>query len=88
MMTKFWAFLYLAAVALIPFAIAALFGFPGGIWVAGYLTGIVTVPFVMFGAIRAVGAITDDGAFSGSAVFAVIVVLISVASALWALFWY
>lgn len=86
-MRKLWALLYLAAIASIPVVIVALFSFDGGIWVAGYLTGIVTVPLVIFGMIRAIGEITDDGAFLGTAVFIAIVVLISVGSAAWALFW-
>jgi len=41
----------------------------GGIWVLGYVTGIITVPVVGFAAIRAMSTLTDEGSFIGTIVF-------------------
>lgn len=83
---KLGALLFLMAVALAPVLIVALFPKQGGIWIGGYVTGIVTLPFVAFGAIGAFSLLNDEGALIGTAVFGLIVIAISVAVALWSLF--
>ena len=85
-MRRLGALLFLIAVALIPCLIVALFPRQGGIWVAGYVTGIITVPFVAFGAIRAFSVLNDEKALIGTIAFGLIVIVISVAAALWSLF--
>ena len=80
------ALVFLIAVALVPFLIVAMYPSQGGIWVAGYVTGIITVPFVAFGAIRAMITLNDEGAFVGTVVYGLIVIVISLTVALWSLF--
>ena len=80
------ALVFLVAVALIPFLIVGLYSRQGGIWVAGYVTGIITVPFVGFGAIRAIDTLNDEEAFIGTVLFGIVVILISLIVALWSLF--
>ena len=86
---KLAALLFLATIVMAPIFIVALKGRPGGIWVAGYVTGIVTVPLIAIGALRAISRLADAmdiEAFVGFVVFALFVLAVSAASALWALF--
>ena len=83
---KLAALLFLIAVALIPFFIVVLYSRQGGIWVAGYVTGIITVPFVGFGVIRAINTLNDEEAFIRTVVFGLIVILISLIVAFWSFF--
>lgn len=85
-MRRLGALFFLVAVALVPILMVALFPRQGGIWVGGYVTGIITLPFVAFGAIRAFNVLNDENALIGTVVFGLIVVAISVGIALWSLF--
>ncbi len=81
------AILYLVLVAAIPVMIVTLTS-TGGIWVAGFVTGMVTVPFVALGAMRAVAELANLGdidIFKGCLAYGVLVTVISVAAALWSL---
>jgi hypothetical protein len=86
-MRKAVALLFLIAIALVPFLIVVMYSREGGIWVAGYVTGIITVPLVGLAAIQAINTLSTEGAFIGTIVFGFIVILISVAMALWSFFW-
>jgi len=81
------ALLFLFAIALIPFLIVVMYSRVGGIWVLGYVTGIITVPLIGIAAIRAINTLSDEGAFIGSVVFGFAVILISLATAFWSFFW-
>lgn len=83
---KLMALLFLIAVALVPFFIVVLYSHQGGIWVAGYVTGILTLPLVGFGVIKAINTLNDEEAFIGTVVFGLVVILISVIAAFWSLF--
>ena len=83
---KLAALLFLVAIALIPFFIVGFYSRQGGIWVAGYATGIITVPLVGFGVIRAINTLSDEEAFIGTVVFGLSVILISLIVAMWSLF--
>lgn len=84
---KMVALLFLVAIALIPFLIVAMYSREGGIWVLGYVTGIVTVPVVGIAVIRALNTLRDEGgAFVGTVVFGFLVILISLATGFWAVF--
>lgn len=85
-MRKMMALLFLMAIASVPFLIVVLFSRQGGIWVLGYVTGIITVPVVGIAAIRAMNTLSDEKALIGTAVFGFFVILISLASAFWS-FW-
>ena len=80
------ALLFLVAVALIPFLIVVIYSREGGIWVLGYVTGIVTVPIVGIAAIRAMNTLDDESAFIGTVVFGFLVVLISLVTGFWSVF--
>jgi hypothetical protein len=84
---KLGALMFLAAIAFTPVVIVALGSKQGGIFVAGYVTGVITVPIVAFGAIRAIYVLveTTEG-LVGVLVFGLLVILISVAAAFWAIF--
>jgi hypothetical protein len=86
-MRKMVALLFLIAIALVPFLIVVMYSREGGIWVLGYVTGIITVPVVGIAAIRAINILSDEGAFIGTVVFGFVVILISLATALRSLFW-
>jgi len=79
------ALLFLVAIALVPFLIVATYSREGGIWVLGYVTGIVTVPVVGIAAVHAMNTLSDERAFIGTVVFGFIVILISVAAGFFAL---
>jgi len=83
---KLAALLFLVAVALVPFLIVALYSRQGGIWVLGYVSGIITVPLVGFGVIRAIISLNEERALIGTVVFGFIVIVISLIMALWSLF--
>ncbi len=85
-MRKLMALLFLMAIASVPFLIVVLFSRQGGIWVLGYVTGIITVPVVGIAAIRAMNTLSDEKALIGTAIFGFFVILISFASAFWS-FW-
>jgi len=57
---KLMAILFLAAIALTPIGIIALWHRTGAIWVTGYVFGIITVPLIGIGAMRAINALFDD----------------------------
>jgi len=83
------ALVFLMAVALVPVAVVVLGSSRGGIWVAGYVTGIITVPLVAMGALRAIYVLFESTEFEvivGFVIFGVLVVLTSVAAALWSFF--
>ena len=86
---KLGAILFLIAVALIPVVIVVLGSGRGGIFVAGYVIGVITAPIVAIGALRAVSVLADstwlDGLI-GLLIFSVVVILISVVAVFWSLF--
>ena len=86
-MRKIVALLFLIAIALIPFLIVVMYSREGGIWVLGYVTGIITVPVVGIAAIRAINTLSEEAALIGTVVFGFVVILISLATALWSFFW-
>lgn len=84
-LTRIAAALFLAAIALTPVAIVLFWPRAGGVWVAGYLVGIVTVPVVAFAALRAVNAIVGEERLLPAFVsYGAIVVMVSIASAIYA----
>ena len=85
MQRKLIAVLFLAAVALTPAAIVALWHRMGAVWVTGYVVGIITVPIVGIGAMRAMNALFEDTkAFIYFAAFGVAAIVISLAAAVYA----
>lgn len=83
---KLIAIFFLIAIALVPVVIVILEPSRGGIWVAGYVTGMITAPVVAIGAIRALAVWneqTDLNVVVGFVIFGILVTLISVAAALW-----
>jgi hypothetical protein len=83
---KLGAILFLLAIALIPIAIVIGGSERGGIFVAGYVIGVITAPIVAIGVIRAFSVLADStwtDALIGFAVFVVVVLAVSVAAALW-----
>jgi len=83
---KLGAILFLLAIALIPVAIVVWGSGRGGIFVAGYVIGVITAPMVAIGVIRAVSVLAGSTwmeALIGFLIFAVVVLVISVAAALW-----
>jgi len=82
---KMVALLFLIAIALVPFVIVVMYSREGGVWVLGYVTGIITVPVVGIAAIQAMNTLSNERAFIGTVVFGFIVILISFASGLWSL---
>jgi hypothetical protein len=83
---KLGAILFLIAIALIPIAIVVWGSGRGGIFVTGYVIGVITAPIVAIGMIRAVSVLADStwmNALIGFLIFAVIVLVVSVAAAVW-----
>src|SRR5579872_3481116 len=83
---KLSALVFLVAIALVPIAIVVLAPSGGGIWVAGYVTGMITAPIVAIGALRAISALNETVDLNVALVFVafgVLVTLVSVAAALW-----
>jgi ABC-type proline/glycine betaine transport system permease subunit len=79
------AALFLAAIALTPVAIVLLWPRAGGIWVAGYVVGIATVPIVAFAVLRAVNAIFgEERLLAAFIAYGAILVIVSIASAIYA----
>ena len=86
---KLGAILFLLAIALIPIAIVVWGSGRGGIFVAGYVIGVITAPIVAIGMIRAVSILGDStwmNALIGFLIFAVVVLVVSIAAALWSFF--
>ena len=86
---KLGAIFFLVAIALIPIAIVAWGTGRGGIFVAGYVTGVLTAPIVAIGMMRAVSVLADStwvDALIGFLIAAFLIVLVSVGAALWSLF--
>jgi hypothetical protein len=86
---KVVALLFLVAIALVPVAVVVLGSGRGGIWVAGYVTGIITVPLIAMGALRAIYTLLESNelrVFISFVVFGVLVILTSVTAALWSFF--
>lgn len=85
MLGKLIAVIFLAAVALVPVAIVAFWHRMGAIWVTGYVVGIVTVPLVGIGALRATSAMFEEtNAFIAFIAFGCSAIAISLAAALYA----
>jgi hypothetical protein len=83
---KLEALLLLAAIALTPVVIVFLEPRRGGIWVAGYVAGVIITPFIAIGALRAILELTGDlDGVIGFVAYGSLTILISVATALWAL---
>jgi hypothetical protein len=79
------AALFLAAIALTPVAIVLRWPRAGGIWVAGYVVGIATVPIVAFAVLRAVNAIFgEERLLAAFIAYSAILVIVSIASAVYA----
>jgi len=79
------AALFLAAIALTPVAIVLVWPRAGGVWVAGYVVGIATVPVVAFAVLRSVNAVFGEERLMVAFVsFGAIVVMGSIASAIYA----
>jgi hypothetical protein len=84
---KLGALVFLVAIAFTPVGIVALGSKQGGTFVAGYVTGVITVPIVAFGAIRAIYVLVESTeGLVGVLVFGFLVILISVAAAFWSIF--
>lgn len=82
---KLIAVLFLAAIALIPVAIVALWDRAGAVWVAGYVTGIITVPLVGIAALRATSVLFEETrAIIAFVVFGSSVIVVSLAAAAYA----
>ena len=82
MLGKFLALAYLTIVVLIPLAIVVSWHQAGAIWVTGYIAGIVTVPLIGIGALRAMSELFEDSkAFVAFIVFGSIAIVISFAAA-------
>lgn len=82
---KLIAILFLTAIALIPVAIVALWDRVGAVWVAGYVTGIITVPLVGIAALRAMSAVFEETrAVIALVVFGCSVIFVSLAAAAYA----
>lgn len=80
------AALFLAAIALSPVAIVLAWPGKGGIWVAGYVVGIATVPLVAFAVLRSVNALAGEERLLPAFVsYSAMVMILSIASAVWAL---
>jgi len=80
---KMVALLFLIAIARVPYLIVATYSREGGIWVLGNVAGILTVPVVGIAAIRAMNTLSNERALIGTVVFGFVVILISLATALW-----
>jgi hypothetical protein len=82
---KLTAIVFLTAIALVPVAIVALWHRIGAVWVAGYVVGIVTVPLVGIGALRAMSAVFEEPkAVIALVVFGCSVIVVSLAAATYA----
>lgn len=85
MLGKSIAVVFLAAITLVPVAIVTFWQRLGAIWVTGYVVGIVTVPLVGIGALRATSAMFEEtNAFIAFVVFGCSAIAISLAAALYA----
>ena len=86
MLSRLIALIFLAAIALIPVAIVAFWHRMGAIWVAGYAVGIITVPLVGIGALRAMSAMFEEPkAVIALVIFGGSVIVVSLAAAAYAL---
>ena len=86
---KLGALFFLIAIALTPFAIVILGSKLGGIFVAGYVAGVITLPMVALGALRAIYALvesTDIEGIVGVLFYGFLVILISVAAVFWSIY--
>lgn len=85
LLQKILAVCFMAAVLLVPVAIVALAGPAGGVWVAGYVFGIVSLPFMALIALRAVYAIVDESYVMRVFIaYCALVFLVSLGAALYA----
>jgi hypothetical protein len=83
---KLGAILFLLAIALVPIAIVIWGSERGGIFVAGYVIGVITAPMIALGVIRAVSVLADStwtDALFGFLIFAIVLLVVSIAAALW-----
>ena len=82
MVGKSIAIAFLATVALVPVAIVVYWHHLGAAWIAGYVVGMITVPLVGIGALRAASELfEDDKAFVAFVIFGFTAVAISLAAA-------
>jgi hypothetical protein len=81
------AVLFLIAIAMIPFLIVAFAPRQGGFFVSGYVVGIITVPLVAIGAMRAFYVLigSAEAEIFGVFVFGICLIAISVAAVIWSL---
>jgi hypothetical protein len=79
------AVLFLIAIAMIPFVIVALAPRQGGLFVSGYVVGLITVPLVAIGVMRAFYVLTGsaEAEIFGVFVFGLCLTAISVAAVIW-----
>lgn len=85
MPVKLLAILFLAAIAVVPVAIVALWDRVGAVWVAGYVTGIITVPLVGITALRATSIVFREArAVIAFVIFGCSVIFVSLAAAIYA----
>jgi hypothetical protein len=86
---KLGALLFLVAIALTPVVIVTLGSRLGGIFVAGYVTGVITVPVVGFGALRAIYELIESTKIEGLLgvlAYGFLVILISASAAFWSIY--
>jgi L-cystine uptake protein TcyP (sodium:dicarboxylate symporter family) len=81
------ALLFLIVIALIPFAIVVFAPRQGGLFVSGYVTGMITVPLVAIGVMRAFYTLTGsaEAEIFGVFVFGLCLTAISIAAVIWSL---
>jgi hypothetical protein len=86
---KLSSLLFLIAIALTPVVIVTLGSGLGGVFVAGYVAGVITVPMVALLAMRAIYELiesTEIEGIVGVLVYGFLVILISVAAAVWSIY--
>jgi hypothetical protein len=82
MFGKLIASLFLILIMLVPVAIVLTWHRIGAIWVAGYVFGIATIPFVAIGALRSASEMFEENkAMIAFAVYGCAVVVISLVAA-------
>lgn len=85
MLGKSIAIVFLAAVILVPVAIVTLWYPVGAVWVTGYVAGIILLPIIGIGTMRAMNALFEDTkAFVAVVVFGFAAIVTSLAAAAYA----
>jgi hypothetical protein len=79
------AVLFLIVIAMVPFVIVAFAPRQGGLFVSGYVTGMITVPLVAIGVMRAFYTLTGsaEAEIFGVFVFGLCLTAISVGAVVW-----